>query len=198
MIGVATATLNLDTSVAFLTPVLVHTARAGEGARLPAVRVAAAVQCGLAVPGRLEPHETDRPGPAAPQRRGLPGADVGHGAGRPRGCRRGSRARCRHGPAGTRRPVPAHSQHDQWARAGLGRTARCPAGYLEARWMRRGQAGAVPGITSGGGLDLHGGVCLPRDSQQITSALKIQKSVVAGVDIRRLYGYGFSRSPERQ
>jgi hypothetical protein len=31
MIGVATATLNLDTSVAFLTPVLVHTARAGEG-----------------------------------------------------------------------------------------------------------------------------------------------------------------------
>jgi Na+/H+ antiporter NhaD/arsenite permease-like protein len=35
VIGVATATLNLDTTVAFLTPVLVHTARSLGGGEAP-------------------------------------------------------------------------------------------------------------------------------------------------------------------
>ena len=38
----------------------------------------------------------------------------------------------------------------------------------------------------------------PTGSEQITSASNVAKSVVAGVDIRRLHGYSFSRSPERQ
>jgi hypothetical protein len=44
----------------------------------------------------------------------------------------------------------------------------------------------------------HRGGCLPRDSEQITSAPNIEKSMVAGVDIRRLHGYSFTRSPERK
>jgi hypothetical protein len=45
---------------------------------------------------------------------------------------------------------------------------------------------------------LHRRGCLPPDSQQVTSASDIQKSMVAGVDIEPLPGYIFSRSPERQ
>lgn len=38
----------------------------------------------------------------------------------------------------------------------------------------------------------------PTGSEQITSASDVAKSVVAGLDIGRLHGYSFSRSPERQ
>jgi hypothetical protein len=56
-----------------------------------------------------------------------------------------------------------------------------------------------PGATSGReGWIFHREGGLPRHSEQITSASDIEKSVVAGIDIRRLLGYSFSRSPERQ
>lgn len=38
----------------------------------------------------------------------------------------------------------------------------------------------------------------PTGSEQITSALNVAKSMVGGLDIGRLHGYSFSRSPERQ
>jgi hypothetical protein len=143
MIGVATATLNLDTTVAFLTPVLAHTARNREGARLPCCRGACCCPMRARCSWSARTSEPDRPGPAAPQRRGLPSADVGPGAGRPRGYRRGSRARCRH--AGTRRPVPAHPQHDQWGPRRTGPYHSVSRGLHGGPVVRRGQAGAVPG-----------------------------------------------------
>ena len=85
-----------------------------------------------------------------------------------------------------------------WARgrfSGAGaarRTGRGPCQHPTAR-----NCGG-PGIPSEGGLGLHGGGCLPRDPPQITFASDVAKSIVDGVDIWRLHGYGFSRSPERQ
>ena len=56
-----------------------------------------------------------------------------------------------------------------------------------------------PVATSGReGWIFHGAGGLPRHSEQITSAASVGKSVVAGLDIRLLHGYGFSHSLERQ
>jgi hypothetical protein len=146
MIGVATATLNLDTTVAFLTPVLVHTARSREGARLPCCRGACCCPMRARCSWSGRTSEPDRPGPAAPQRRGLPGADGGPalaalvvtaavveraaGTGRRQPAARASSPAAR--SVGARASSPA--ARSVGARAGLGRSARCPADYTEARW----------------------------------------------------------------
>jgi hypothetical protein len=135
MIGVATATLNLDTTVAFLTPVLVHTAtsRGGGDAPLPygcllpsnagSLFLVGSNLTNLIVLGRLH---LSGAGFLARMRAPALAALVVTAAVVERAAGTGP---------GTRRPVPAHPQHDQWGpHAGLVRTARCPAGYTEARW----------------------------------------------------------------
>ena len=57
------------------------------------------------------------------------------------------------------------------------------------------EPGATP--ASEGWIFTGGGCRLP-DSEQITSALNVVKSMVAGLDTGRLHRYSFSRSPERQ
>ena len=62
LIGAVTAILNLDTSVAFLTPVLVYTARSRGGGEAPLLYgCSALVQCRFALPPWIESDEPDRP-----------------------------------------------------------------------------------------------------------------------------------------
>jgi CBS domain-containing protein len=98
LVVVVTATLNLDTSVVFLTPVLIAAARQrGSGERPSPLRVAPPGQCQFAVSPRIQLDQFDRAGASPPFGRGIPGADV---AGRRRRVRR-HRVLCRGvGPQG--------------------------------------------------------------------------------------------------
>jgi hypothetical protein len=77
-IAVVTALLNLDTSVAFLTPVLVHAARSrGQTRDSPADRMSASFQRLQPAAAWVEPHQSHRSRPPAPLRRSVPQS---HGA----------------------------------------------------------------------------------------------------------------------
>ena len=80
LVAGVTAVLNLDTSVVFLTPVLVYAARSRGSGRDPAAdRLHPCIECREPAPPRIEPHQPDRrsatctcPGVGSPARMVLP------------------------------------------------------------------------------------------------------------------------------